>query len=358
MKYRSNKSIKFSFYLITAVILCFCTYFYKSVIPHFLLSILFISFCSPFVNSIEQLGVKRFWAVLIFYAIFFFSLFLIGSLILPVLIKQFKSLAQTYSNFINQENLDIYQLPYLVNIQNIIENIQNLFPFIDFESIKNSFFESSNVVIQRIPNMILSQTGNALKVFSFIFTVPIVSFFILTDYIFLKKKVYSMIPNRYFEISIIIIDKIKGTIGIYLRALLIECTIVGVLATIVLSILGVKFGVLIGIFAGITNVIPYLGPLMGIVLGGVTVLLTGGSTSLFIWTVLGMWGVQLIDNTLIYPLVMGKNTNIHPVFVILSIVAGGLTFGLLGMLLAVPLVFLISVVFILLYKSLKQFEFI
>ena len=354
----NNKIIKIIFSIILISVIGLCVYFYQTVLSHFIISIIFVIFCNPFVRSIEQLGVKRTWAVLIFYLIFFFSLFMLGSIIMPVLMRQLRSFAATYSNFINQENLSIMQLPYLANIQTIIENLQNLFPFIDFIAIREILIDKSNIIIQSIPNMLVAFTGRVVSLLSYLFSVPIISFFILKDHVFLKKKIYSLIPNKYFEISIIILDKIKGTIGIYLRALITECSLVGIFAVIVLSLLGVRFGVLIGIFAGITNVIPYLGPLMGILLGGLTVILTGGSTSLFVWTILGMWGVQLIDNALLYPLIMGKNTNIHPVIVILSIVAGGITFGLIGMLLAVPSVFLISVILTLLYKSLKQFEFI
>ncbi|MCL2063833.1 MAG: AI-2E family transporter [Candidatus Cloacimonetes bacterium] len=355
---QNNKVLKFSYYILLFAAIGFGTFFYKNVMVHFILSLLFVFLVNPLVNSIEQLGVPRTLAVLIFYLIFFFSLFMLGTVLMPVLVRQIKSFAQIYINFINQENPDVATLPYLANLQTIINNIQNLFPFIDFESIRDGFFEKSNDLLSRIPDMLLAYSGNVFRIFGYLFAVPILGFFILKDKVFLKKKIYSFIPNKYFEISVIIIDKIKGTIGIYLRALFIECSIVGIMAMIVLTALGVPFGIFIGFFAGVTNVIPYLGPLMGILLGGLTVILTGGSTTLLLWTILGMWGVQLIDNAFVYPLVMGKNTNIHPVLVILSIVAGGISFGLIGMLLAVPTVFLVTVILTLLYKSLKQFEFI
>ena len=355
---KQNKILKIIFFLVLFTLLGLGFFFYKKVLLHFLLSLLFVFFANPIVNSIEQLGVKRTFAVLIFFVLFILSIFFLGSLIIPILTKQIRSFTQDYMNFISQENLDIFQLPYLANIQIIFDKIQNIFPFINFDNMINSLLERSNNFFERIPNIILGYTANVVKIFSYLFTIPIISFFILKDKVFIKKQLYGLIPNKYFEISVIIIDKIKGTIGIYLRALFIECSIVGILATIVLTSLGVSFGFLIGILAGIMNVIPYLGPTIGIFIGGLSVILSGGSLSLLVWTVIGMCLVQAVDNAFVYPLVMGKNTNIHPVVVLLSIVAGGISFGLIGMLLAVPTVFLVSVVLTLLYKSLKQFEFI
>ena len=355
---KQNKLLKIIFYCIIFSVLGLAVLFYKQVMLHFILSLIFVVFANPIVNSIEQLGIKRTFAVLIFFLIFFFGIYYLGSILVPLLTKQIKNFAQDYVDFISQDSLDVFQLPFLANVQAIIERLQNLFPFINFNNIFETLLAKSYELIDTIPNKIFGFSSNVVKVFSYLFTVPIISFFILKDKVFIKKKIYSIIPNKYFEISVIIIDKIKGTIGIYIRALFIECSIVGILATIVLTSLGVKFGVLIGVFAGITNVIPYLGPAMGILLGGLAVILTGGSASLLFWTVFGMSCVQALDNAFVYPLVMGKNTNIHPVIVLLSIVAGGIAYGLIGMLLAVPLVFLVSVVLILLYKSLKQFEFI
>jgi predicted PurR-regulated permease PerM len=101
-----------------------------------------------------------------------------------------------------------------------------------------------------------------------------------------------------------------------------------------------------------------MGPLIGIILGVVTVILTGGSGNLIFFTILGMWCVQIIDNAFVYPLVMGKTTNLHPIIIVLTVTAGGISFGLFGMLLAVPTLFLIVTLFQVLYKNLKQFEII
>lgn len=355
---KSAKIIKIIFFIFCIVITVFSFYVYKSIFSYILLSLLFVYLVNPVVNMIEGIGVSRTIAILIFYTVFFLSLIFFGTILFPLILKQVKNFAITYNNFVSQQNLDLDQLPYIANLQQVYESLKNLLPFLDLDGIKDMFVEKSNNFFDQLPNMIFNISTNLVRIFSYIISLPIISFFLLKDHELLKKKFYNLVPNRYFELVILIIEKIDSTIGIYLRAIFIQMLIIATLSSIVLTALDIKFGVLIGLFAGILNVIPYLGPFAGIILAGATVILTGKPISLFVWTVLGMWGVQLIDNALVYPLVMGKNTNLHPVVIILTVLAGGLTFGLLGMLSAVPLVYLMTGLISVVYKNLKLFEII
>lgn len=354
----TDKLIKIIFYFFITLIFVFGLTFFRTVFSYLLISLIFVFLVNPLVTSIENLGVQRTHAVLIFFTLFFLNLFLAGTILLPMVLRQLESFALTYSNFINQKNLDFNQLPYVANIQTLFDNVKNLFPFIDFDSIREILVEKSNNLIGKIPNLIITYSTNIVRIFSYMVSVPIISFFILKDQSLIRQKFFSIIPNRYFELSIVIIHKVNKSIGFYFRAIFVQMFIIATLSSVILSILGIKFGILIGVLAGVINVIPYLGPLVGIVLAGTTVILTGGPMSLVIWTVLGMWGVQLIDNAIVYPLVMGKNTNLHPVIIILTVIAGGLTFGLLGMLVSVPVVFLTTGLVKELFKNLKEFEII
>jgi predicted PurR-regulated permease PerM len=356
---QNNKAFKIIYIVFTAIVVCFGFYFYKSILSYLIIALFFVTIFNPLINLIERLGIKRTWAVLIFYVIFFLNIILLANVFIPKLLEQIKNFTAILMNFLNQEKLESTdQLTYLAKIQGIYEQLKALLPFVDFDNIKSNFLDKTISLVGKIPDLIISYSGNVFKIITYLISVPIISFFILKDQIFLKKKIYSLIPNKYFEISIIIIDKVKDTIGTYLRALLIEMCILSTLASIILSVLGIRFAILIGILSGVLNVIPYLGPFTGFVLGGLTVMLTGGSTTLLVLTLICMFGLNTMDNTIIYPLVMGNKTKIHPAVIILSVLAGGITFGLLGMLLAVPSVFLATGVLTLLYKSLKQFEII
>jgi len=353
---KKNRLAKAIYLLIALTITAFAVYFYQSVLTYFLLAALFSFIFNPLVSLIENLGIKRVFAVLIFYIIFFLNVYLLGSLFIPIIVKQINSFGTMYSNFIKQPDSDINQFKYLANISDIWENIKELFPFIDFDNVKAMLLEKSLVFIEKIPNIIISYSSNVFRLFSYMAFVPIISFFLLKDHIHLKNSIFSLIPNKYFEITLIIFDKINVTVGKYLRALIIQTSIILTLDCIVLTLVGVRFGLLVGFIAGILNMIPFLGPLIGIILGALTVVLTGGSAKMIIWTILGMWCVQLIDNSVVYPTIMGRNTNMPPVVIVLTVIAGSMTYGVLGMLLAVPTVFLTKELIRVVYKNLKQFD--
>jgi len=353
-----NRMTRTIFLLIALIIIAFAVYFYQSIITYLFLASLFAFIFNPLVSLIENLGIKRVFAVLIFYIIFFLNLYLLGSIFVPIILKQINSFGTMYINFIKQPDHDIQQFRYLTNISDIWENIKELFPFIDFDNVRTLMLEKSIVFIEKIPNIIISYSSNVFKLFSYMAFVPIISFFLLKDHIHLKSSLFSLMPNKYFEITLIIFDKINVTVGKYLRALIIQTSIILTLDCIVLSIVGVRFGLLVGFIAGILNMIPFLGPLIGIILGALTVILTGGSAKMIVWTILGMWGVQLIDNSVVYPTIMGRNTNMPPVVIVLTVIAGSMTYGVIGMLLAVPIVFLTKELIRVIYKNLKQFGII
>jgi predicted PurR-regulated permease PerM len=115
----------------------------------------------------------------------------------------------------------------------------------------------------------------------------------------------------------------------------VVAAIVGVLCSVGLGIIGLRFWFLIGMIAGLFNVIPLVGPWVGGV-PGVTIALTTGSPLQALLVVAVMVGVQQIDNHFITPQVMQRTVHLHPAVVILALVAGGSLGGFYGLLLAVP----------------------
>ena len=123
----------------------------------------------------------------------------------------------------------------------------------------------------------------------------------------------------------------------FLRGQLLDALIVAIITSIILTIIRLDFAVLLGCFAGITNIIPYFGPVFGAIPAVIVALFTGGLSKAVI-TLIAFVIIQQIDGNLIYPKVLGSSTGLHPVFVLLAVTFGGYFWGLLGMVLAVPIV--------------------
>ncbi|MGL4797833.1 MAG: AI-2E family transporter, partial [Cellulosilyticaceae bacterium] len=123
----------------------------------------------------------------------------------------------------------------------------------------------------------------------------------------------------------------------YIRGQLIDAVIMGTLISIALTCIGIDFAIIIGIISGIFNLIPYFGPVVGFVLAGFIGFI-GGEPQKGIYAVLAVVALQQLDGWVIVPHIMGETVKLHPIVVLLAIVIGGQLWGLVGFLLAVPVV--------------------
>ena len=123
----------------------------------------------------------------------------------------------------------------------------------------------------------------------------------------------------------------------YIRGQLIDAVIMATLISLILMIIGIDFAILIGIISGIFNLIPYFGPIVGFILAGLIGLI-GPNPIKGLYAVIAVMILQQIDGWFIVPKVMGKTIKLHPIAVLLAIVIGGKLFGLIGILLGVPVV--------------------
>lgn len=121
----------------------------------------------------------------------------------------------------------------------------------------------------------------------------------------------------------------------FLSSQIIDALIVGIFATIVMSILKVKYAVLLGFMIGLFNIIPYFGAIVAVAIAILITLITGGMTQA-IWMAISIIILQQIDANIINPKIVGNSLEISPLLIIFSVTVGGAYFGVLGMFLAVP----------------------
>ena len=128
----------------------------------------------------------------------------------------------------------------------------------------------------------------------------------------------------------------------FIASQFLDAIIVGILVTIALSIMGVKYAPLLGFFIGLFNMIPYFGAIIAV---GISVLITAitGGISQAIWMLIVVIILQQIDANIINPKIVGKSLEISPLLVILAVTIGGAYFGILGMFLAVPVIAVLKI---------------
>ena len=180
--------------------------------------------------------------------------------------------------------------------------------------------------------------------------IPFFSYFFLRDSRRIIQFVLDRLPASHIETSVAVWCEIDRTVGRYLRGVAIEGTVVGVTAALGLTILGVNYPLLLGVVTGLANVVPYLGPIIGGAVAILVALVQSQSLSLIVQVAILYLLLKLLDLIVIQPLAVGKGNDLHPVLLIASIIVGGHALGIIGMVVAVPVITILQKVARLLFE--------
>lgn len=180
----------------------------------------------------------------------------------------------------------------------------------------------------------------------------VIAFYLLKDYNTLREEVLALAGPKRRDEAEIVMTKVSRVLGGYLRGQLIVSAIVGFLIWIGLALIGVPYALAIGVIAGLFNVVPYLGPIVG----GAIAAISGAFVSpwLALWAIVVVFAVQQVDSVFISPRVMSEQVDLYPVLVIFSLLVGGVLFGFVGLLLAIPVAAVAKGLFVYYYEKNTQ----
>lgn len=240
--------------------------------------------------------------------------------------SRFVELYSQFSNYLMKHNIDVTQMVK-------VSDVTSKFNF-------NAFTNFFNSVLGTI-----SSFGIGLATTFFI------SFFFLKDKVQFIVGVKKILPDAQEPQILNSIEKIRLLLTRYFIGLLVQLTIICILYLIVLLIFGVENAFVIAFLCALLNIIPYIGPLIGSVIAGLLTMLSNldgdfqtETLPTTIYVLIGFFIVQLIDNNLSSPLIFSKSVNSHPLEIFLVIIIAGLLFGIVGMIIAVPLYTILKVI--------------
>jgi predicted PurR-regulated permease PerM len=192
---------------------------------------------------------------------------------------------------------------------------------------------------------LVSLTGPILNVVLVFVLGPILAFYLLVDLPKVRRGIQALIPSRRRAEVQDVGRRIGQAIGSFFRGQLLVAVFVGIVSSIGLWFVGLPFWALVGLISGLFNLIPLIGPIIGTlvaVLIATTTETSGGLLSLepglplAIGSAVVLLVVQQIDNHILSPNIVGRTVRLHPVTVMLGLLAGATLLGLWGILLAVP----------------------
>jgi len=174
--------------------------------------------------------------------------------------------------------------------------------------------------------------------------VPVFAFYLLRDFNRLEERFYAALPPAWRPVVDDWLAELDHVVGGFLRGQFTISIILAALYAIGLSLLGVPIGGLLGVISGLANMVPYMSAVVGLV----PALLLSLIEEANIWRALGVLllycGGQLLEGVYLGPRIIGRETGLHPVVVMVSIMVGGTLFGLSGIILAVPTAGVLKVV--------------
>ena len=179
-------------------------------------------------------------------------------------------------------------------------------------------------------------------------TIPVVLFYMLKDSEKFIPAISRFLPKKQRPEVIGLLQKMGDTISSYISGQVIECLFVGTFTAIGYMLISQPYGLLLGVIAGLTNIIPYVGPYIGIAPSLIVAFTKSPMQVVYVIIVVVI--VQQVDGNLIYPNIIGRTLKIHPLTIIILLLAAGNIAGILGMILAIPFYAVVRTVVIYLYN--------
>ncbi len=198
--------------------------------------------------------------------------------------------------------------------------------------------QAGGAMVAWVVSFMTSSIGGFVAVFSFVAMVPVYLFFLLMNMNPWWEKVKHVIPRSYRDRALTTLARIHQANASFFRGQITISLIEGAIVFLVLSLLGVKFSLLFGALYAALSIIPFLGVVTMFTLTELFVLAdTGAFGKTFLLVACLYAGIQVLEGVVLQPTIMGKETGLHPIGIILALLVCGQLFGIFGMLIAVPI---------------------
>lgn len=312
----------------------------RTALTAFFISVILAYIINPLVNYLETKRIPRRFGVLIVYVGFILALVLLFVVVLPKTIEELRNLFIALPQWLNEWNVRI------LDMSDKIEKMTNL----DMTRIMSSgqkqveaYLNSlESTFVDKVRSMASGMYAAIGRMVSFVL-VLILTYYFTVDKNRIKVKVYKAIPSGFRSDILNLGSEINAAMMEFVKGKLLLAVIVGLMTMFMLFILGVNFAVAIGLITIIADIIPYIGPFLAFIPAFFFSFMDSWTKA--VWVAVMFFFLQWAENNLFAPKILGKRTGLHPAIVLMCIFIGGGTFGVMGMILSVP-VFSILVIII------------
>lgn len=302
-------------------------YMTRDIVLIVFIALLLASLLEPFVSWMRQRGVPPGASVLLVYIGMFGVLGLIISLLINPISTQTTQLIETFS----RQWGHLTQLPALEAVRERYDLTNAVQRAIEF--IQTGFSSASGNVVSKV-------TGFFGGLVSF-FVVLVITFYLLSEESALKRILRSIVPVQVQPYLFRLFSRVQDKLGLWLRGQLVLSSIIFALVFVGLSLLQVKYALVLALIAGLMEFIPYIGPMFAAFIAVFLTVFQSPLKALFILILYVV--IQQIENHILVPKVMQKAVGLNPVVSIIALLIGARLGGVIGVILAIPVVTALSV---------------
>jgi predicted PurR-regulated permease PerM len=325
------------FWLIGFAVFFAALYLLSGILLPFVAGMAIAYLLDPICDGLERRGLSRSLATVVLTALFL--LVVVGSLVVlvPLIAGQFASF--------------LARLPeYLAGLRGQVQGLQQLIVSRLDPELLNRIQEAlagsardllawSTTALARL----ISGGAALANLLSLLVITPVVAFYLLRDWDHLVERIDSWLPRHQAETIREQLREVDRMLAGFVRGQSSVCLLLGVFYALGLTLAGLEFGLLIGLVAGLLTFVPYVGSAVGL-LASVGMALVQFDDWIRIAIVAGIFLVgQVVEGNFLTPKLVGDRVGLHPVWVIFALLAGGLLFGLVGVLLALPVAAVVGV---------------
>lgn len=337
------------FWLVVFSISLTLLYLLSPILTPFIVAALLAYMGDPVADKLEAWGLSRTLSVVVVFFSIVLGLLLVFLFLIPVLETQIKTFVMMVPRYI--EFMVSTLAPYLQSKFGVDPSVLEMDRL--KELISSNWQETGGFIRNAVQT--LSKSGFVvLNWIANIALVPILSFYLLRDWDRMVAYVDDLLPRSIQPTIAKLAKESDEILGAFVRGQLMVMLGLGILYSLGLWLVGLDFALLIGLVAGLVSFVPYLGLVVGIGVAG-TAILFQTHEPLDLLKVAAVFGAaQILEGTVLTPLLVGERIGLHPVTVIFAVLAGGQLFGFFGILLALPVAAVLAVIMRHIHDSYKH----
>jgi len=324
--------------LLSGAGLLLLVYLLKPILTPFLVGLALAYVGDPLVDRLQTYKLGRTSAVLVVFVLFFVVLGAAVLILVPMLTSEIGRLIEDIPNF-----LALLQL----HVSPLFRDNFGVDPFdIKLADLKDRLAQNWQQAGGLAGRVLAEITSSSLVLLGWLMNlalIPVVAFYLLRDWDLLVERIHNMMPRQFEATTVALTKECDEVLSAFMRGQLLIMFLLGCIYALGLSIIGLDLALLIGMLAGLASLVPYLGFIVGILAATIAALLQFQEPLPLVYVCLVFGFGQLLEGSVMTPMLVGDRIGLHPVAVIFAILAGGQLFGFVGVLLALPIAAVIMV---------------